>query len=149
MRVFIDNAFQAELQARKKYIEATSHLFFIIKTVSEDFYVLESFPKDSYKDICIVIGHYHHVKNLLQKNLVSEGHTFLITCHLNQIAMFKRPKKHIYIFMEQNNGYMFPRNGFLYGFEFPITDAELRLFNHPECRRGNIKTALLDVFNEI
>jgi len=151
MRCFIHKSFSSELFARKHYLEDVFGVYFIIAADTHDFSVLQTFPLNMYDNICIVIGHAQNVHRLLKGNLFSleEQHIFLVTCSLNQRHNLRVKDKHVYICPDQRNGYIFPRDGSLYGFDFNPTDAEIRLYNNPGLRDRPALEVLQSVFQKL
>ena len=139
---------QAELSARKKYLEQTFNLWFIEKGTIGAFIVLESIPPSTEKDTCIIYGHNSEVLSLFKNNMedIIEKNIYIISCQLTNPKDFLVRSKRIFLTPQYEDGMVRLRIGRAFGFDFDITDVELNLYNS---HIKNIPEKLSTTFKQI
>ena len=132
MRYLLRDGNISELSARKEYLKDTFHLWFTENGFLGSFIVLESFPKFSGDNICIIYGHNSEVANLLKNHWkeIPEKNIFIIACLTKNLNDFVVPCKRTFIAPQEKSEGIKLRLGSEFGFDFDISDIELHLFNN-------------------
>ena len=138
MRYLLQYENYSELNVRRKYLEDTFHLWFILSKSIDGFFVLESFPNTTENDICLIYGHNYNILGLLHKHQeeLYEKNIYIISCRTKNLHNFLVPNKNVYLAPQIGNRLPL-RDGLAYGFDFDISDVELNLYNSSNTNTTN------------
>ena len=129
MRYLLHKMLRSELSLRKQYLYDVFNLWFF-KTGELGFFdVLESFPFVN-NDIMLIYGHNFEIVSLFDnfKEELKEENIAIISCESRVPNGYSLKDKNIYLAPQRKNSAPVLL-GKDYGFEFNVTDAELRLYN--------------------
>ena len=146
MRYFLRKKQRSELSLRCQYLYDVFKLWFVPTGEIGSFDILESFPFGN-DDILLIYGHNFEVVDLFEKNAaeIKEKNVAIISCRTNVPKGYSLKNKRVFL-APQRNGNAELLIGKEYGFEFDITDAELRLYNcHILSPLEKVSTALIRI----
>lgn len=147
MRYLLQNVFRDELLARQKYIYQALSIWTITSSYCPDFIELTSMPSNCL-DILFIVGHNYIVKRYLETSSVSEKTIVAITCNGSiHFSKLQLPEKTIYLPHQNKNNYVDLINGKLYGFDFDLTESEIKFYNSKN--NADILQRLDTSFNKI
>ncbi len=152
MRYLITKSKKSEFVSRQGYLYDTFSLYFLKKGMIDDFQVFESFPfvKD---DILMIYGHNYLISDFFRKNnkSIDEKSIAIISCCEYKKGDYQLKGKNIYLAPQRGNknnkgsAYLF--SGKDYGFDFDLTEAEIKLFNSREKEILNkIKSVFIRIY---
>lgn len=146
MRYFLRKKQRSELSLRCQYLYDVFKLWFVPTGEIGSFDILESFPFGN-DDILLIYGHNFEVVDLFKKypDEIEEKNVAIISCRTNVSNGYFLKNKRVFL-APQRNGTAELLSGKKYGFEFDITDAELRLYNcHISSPLKKISSALIRI----
>lgn len=122
-----------ELQKRKQYFSDIFSLYFVEKKFDKkginhsNYILLSSFPENE-ESIFMIEGHIGSVYKFIESNeeMIYEKNIVIATCNFNKIKKIKDKKMYAAI---SNNGFTDVYDGSEWGFEFPMTESAIRLYN--------------------
>ena len=128
MRYVLPESQKSEITGRLEYLYDVFHLFFVPSEVEDGWISLLPFGK-SQDDILFIVGHSKQVIGYLDKNIdsITESVVVVTTCFPRKLYRFGR-KKNLYV-PNITGCECTLYQGSSYGFDFPITDAELDMYN--------------------
>ena len=146
MRYFLRKKQRSELSLRCQYLYDVFRLWFIQTGQIGDFVVLESFPLGN-DDLALIYGHNFEIVFLFERHStdLKEKNIAIISCEANVPKGYFLKSKRVFL-GPQRNGKAELLIGSEYGFDFDITDAELRLYN---CRIQGPLKKVSSVFTRI
>lgn len=128
MRYLLHESQRDELAARRIYLYEIFHMYFIPEALEGSYIPLRPLGP-SRMDILFITGHTNHVRKYLETTIdhIPEGIIVITSCIGSSFRHFAA-KKDIYV-PNLQKPLCHVRDGRPYGFEFPISDAELDLYN--------------------
>lgn len=128
MRYLLHESQAAELTARQGYLYNIFHVYFL-PGQPEGGYIPLTPVGESIANILFITGHTNYVLKYLatQIDSIPENHIVITSC-MGRIFRLFASKRKIYIPNTQT-AFCYLRNGIPYGFDFPISDAELDFYN--------------------
>ena len=146
MRYFLRKGQRSELLLRWQYLYDVFKLWFVPTGEIGDFYVFESFPLGN-DDLALIYGHNFEIVFLFERysTELKEKSIAIISCETNIPKGYFLKNKRVFL-APQRDGKVELLIGTEYGFEFDITDAELRLHN---CRIQGPLEKVSSIFTRI
>ena len=133
MRYLLQDEFKNELKARTSYLYDVLKLWFIVENTEDGFLQLTSFPSKYFSEILMILGHNCAVKNHLINNKFPESVVVAITCDgICNYENINLPNKKLYIPFQNKSNLADLLYGEMYGFDFDITESELKFYNSPK-----------------
>ena len=128
MRYLIPKKQEAEIHGRQAYLYDIFQLYFLPHETNDEYIQLIPVGCNG-PNYLFIIGHTDQVISFLTKNIdkICESGIIVTTCFAEKLIAFSKTKE-IYIPITEDN-FCNIRPGKPYGFDFDITDAELRLYN--------------------
>ncbi len=123
--VYLSGLTPKEIKSRTKYLYDTFHLYFAYCN-RNGFYEFVSIPS-TINDSIIIYGHNNLVNLYLRDSDIQEKNIYLITCNYDFIIKF-RNKNAFISKLDGNSTNLY--DGKDYGFDFPITESELIMYNN-------------------
>lgn len=132
MRYLLSNQFKYELEGRLAYLYDVFHLFFSSHS-ADGFIQLEPIGSVNLS-VLFIVGHNDTVYKYLKenKNKINESIIVVISCIDERFLRWFPSCSNIYATNTLNNKCTNRYNGNDFGFNFEITEAELKLFNSKE-----------------
>lgn len=128
MRYLIPKSQDAEIHGRQEYLYDIFHLFFLPHESNDDY--IQLIPVGCIgPDLLFIIGHNDQVLIFLTNNIdsIQESSIVVTSCFAEKLIGISYKKK-LYVPITEDSICRI-RPGKPYGFDFDITDAELRLYN--------------------
>lgn len=142
--ILLNNAFYYEIQGRCQYFKDIFQVPFKSQKRKGYIELVPDAPCNA--SVLFVIGHNNRVGGFLSDYTpaTDEKIVVLITCTLKSLREIK--KKFHRVYMSSENGLTSYYSGRDYGFEFPVSEAELKFYNSKE---QNLKKRLNHSFYNI
>ena len=129
MRCILLGSVTDSINGRIKYFNVATNLWMVKTRENIEYIELTSVPPKC-EDICFIIGHRKEVDAFIKDNEISEHTVVLVTCLLNKnISKKITDNKKVYVSF-QNDNYSELFDGAKYGFDFNITESEIRFYNN-------------------
>ena len=146
MRYFLRKKQRSEISLRCQYLYDVFKLWFVPTGEIGDFDVFESIPRGN-DDLALIYGHNFEIVFLFERHSAAlrEKNLAIISCESDKPNGYFLKNKRVFL-GPQRNGKAELLIGAEYGFDFDITDAELRLYN---CRIKDPLKKVLSVFVRI
>ena len=134
-----------------QFVYLTFSLYFVRRESIDGFDVFESFPFVQ-DNILIIYGHNGIISRFLNKHIgdISEKNIAIISCSEHKKDGYRLKGKNVFLAPQRNNydnkkcAPLF--KGSVYGFEFDLTEAEIKLYT---CRRKDSLDKIKHVFTRI
>ena len=129
MRYLLATSKYEEIPSRCDYLHDVFGFYFCPNTISDGFISLTPLGVCEVPFLFIV-GHYTQVENYLKQNSdnISEKYIILITCFADKLKKYKSKNIVFYSSYDINGlSYLYP--GVEYGFQFNITESELKYYS--------------------
>jgi hypothetical protein len=134
-----------EIEERQKYIYDVFHIYTFVdtKNSNKNIVVLKSMP-DNMIDLFFIIGHNNFTDNYLIENYnkIKEKNILIIACYTKYFSSIKLLKDKI-VYIPMNGNIVKTYNGNDYGFNFEVTDEEIRMYRR---RKENLNEMLNTIF---
>lgn len=144
MRYLLHESQHDELLARQKYLYDVFHLYFIPDISDNGFITLKSVGC-CFNEILFITGHDRYVMNYLRtcSEFITETTIVITSCGGDRFKEYANNKT---LFVPDDDQYFcYYRDGRPFGFDFPITDNELNLYN----TNGSIIDRIRQVYKQI
>lgn len=128
MRCVLLDSKDSEIYSRLDYYQKSVHLWMIPYNRPNKTVEFISIPP-SCIDVCFIIGHNTDIDNYLKTHSPHENIIVLITCYSDyKFASKYLPEKTVFI-SHQTDGHSNLYDGKSFGFDFNITESELKFYN--------------------